>query len=89
VSALPDGERPTSRWRLENYGDTLRAADRSPATTRAYLSDAKAFVAWAQERDRTDPSFITKKDLRDYLVHMTNRGDERSSVLRRRASLRS
>ena len=28
----------------ENYSDTLRAADRSPATTRAYLSDAKAFV---------------------------------------------
>jgi integrase/recombinase XerC len=89
VSAFPDGERAASRWRLENYSDTLRAADRSPATTRAYLSDATAFVAWAKERDRTDPAFITKKDLRDYLVYMTNRGDERSSVLRRRASLRS
>jgi site-specific recombinase XerD len=89
VSALPDGERATSRWRLENYGDTLRAADRSPATQRAYLSDARAFVSWAKERATNDPASITKQDLRDYLLYMTNRGDERSSVLRRRASLRS
>jgi site-specific recombinase XerD len=89
VSALRDGERATSRWRLENYGDTLRAADRSPATQRAYLSDARAFVSWAKERATNDPVSITKQDLRDYLLYMTNRGDERSSVLRRRASLRS
>jgi integrase/recombinase XerC len=89
VSALPDGERATSRWRLENYGDTLRAADRSPATQRAYLSDARAFVEWAEARSTKDPASISKKDLREYLVYMTNRGDERSSVLRRRASLRS
>ncbi|MGH3731860.1 MAG: tyrosine-type recombinase/integrase [Acidimicrobiales bacterium] len=89
MSALPDGERPTSRWRLETYAETLRAADLSPATQRAYLSDVRAFVTWAQERDRTDPASINKKDLRDYVVLMTNRGDERSSVLRRRASLRS
>ncbi len=89
MSALPDGERATSRWRLENYGDTLRAADLSPATQRAYLSDARGFVSWAEERSTNDPTAITKKDLRDYLVYMTNRGDERSSVLRRRASLRS
>ena len=89
MSALPDGERATSRWHLENYSDTLRAADRSPATQRAYMSDARAFVEWAEERATKDPALITKKDLREYLVHMTNRGDERSSVLRRRASLRS
>ncbi len=89
MSALPDGERATSRWHLENYSDTLRAADRSPATQRAYMSDARAFVEWAEERATKDPALITKKDLREYLVYMTNRGDERSSVLRRRASLRS
>jgi integrase/recombinase XerC len=53
------------------------------------VSDAKAFVAWASERDATGPSEITKKDLRDYLVFMTARGDERTSIIRRRASLRS
>jgi integrase/recombinase XerC len=46
-------------------------------------------VSWAEERPRSGPGSITKKDLRDYLLYMTNRGDERSSVLRRRASLRS
>ena len=83
------GERATSGWRLESYADTLRAADRAAATQRAYVSDAKAFVAWASERDATGPSEITKKDLRDYLVYMTARGDERTSIIRRRASLRS
>ena len=53
------------------------------------MSDATAFVSWAEARSTKDPASITKKDLREYLVYMTNRGDERSSVLRRRASLRS
>lgn len=76
-------------WRLEGYEDTLRAADRSPATQRAYVADAKAFVRWAGERGTITPSEVTKKDLRDYLVFMTTRGDERTSIIRRRASLRS
>jgi site-specific recombinase XerD len=89
VSAVAKGERATSSWRLTNYADTLRAADRSTATQRAYVSDADAFVHWASERGSTSPTDITKKDLRDYLVFMTNRGDERTSIIRRRASLRS
>lgn len=89
MSDEANGERAPSRWRLKGYADTLRAADRSPATQRAYVGDATAFVAWARERDRTDPIAVTKQDLRDYLIFMTNRGDERSSILRRRASLRS
>ncbi len=76
-------------WRLKGYGDTLRAADRSPATQRAYSSDARAFVDWAGERGATSPGDVTKKDLRDYLLFMTTRGDERTSIIRRRASLRS
>jgi integrase/recombinase XerC len=76
-------------WRLESFGDTLRAADRSAATQRAYLADADAFARWASERGATTPRDVTKKDLRDYLVFMTTRGDERTSIIRRRASLRS
>ena len=82
-------ERTARRWRLDGYAETLQALDRSPATTRSYLSDLRAFVAWADERDRRDPTNVSTRDLRDYMVFMTNRGDERSSVLRRRASLRS
>jgi integrase/recombinase XerC len=89
VSAVHKDERATSRWHLEGYADTLRAADRAEATQRAYVSDATAFVSWASGRATKDPAEITKKDLRDYLVFMTARGDERTSILRRRASLRS
>jgi integrase/recombinase XerC len=89
VSVQRNDGRATTKWRISGYADTLRAADRSVATQRAYLSDAEAFVAWARERGASGPGKITQRDLRDYLVFMTNRGDERSSVLRRRASLRS
>jgi len=89
VSAVEKSERATSAWYLANYADTLRAADRSVATQRAYNSDARAYVRWSMERGTLSPIEVTKKDLREYLVFMTNRGDERTSISRRRASLRS
>jgi integrase/recombinase XerC len=89
VSAVEKTERATAPWHLENYADTLRAADRSAATQRAYNADALAYVRWSLERGTLAPSAVTKKELREYLVFMTNRGDERSSISRRRASLRS
>lgn len=79
----------TPPWRLESYADSLRAADRAPSTQRAYVADARAFVHWASERGSSDPGALSKRDLREYLVFMTNRGDERTSIIRRRASLRS
>ncbi len=88
MSAVTVSERTARRWRIDGYAETLQALDRSPATTRSYLSDLRAFVTWADGRDRLDPASVTKRDLRDYMVYMTSRGDERSSVLRRRASLR-
>jgi integrase/recombinase XerC len=89
VSARANGEAASERWRLDGYGETLRAQDRSAATTRAYLGDAAAFIDWSEARGVSGPEAVTKQDLRDYLLFMTTRGDERSSVLRRRASLRS
>ncbi|MGA7836184.1 MAG: tyrosine-type recombinase/integrase [Acidimicrobiales bacterium] len=88
MSALDEGERAAPRWRLSDYAQTLRAADRANATQRAYVSDTELFVRWASERGLDGPARVTKKDLRDYLVHMTNRGDARTSIIRRRASLR-
>jgi integrase/recombinase XerC len=76
-------------WHVEGYARTLRAADRSPATQRAYLGDLHQFIAWAEERRWTEPTAITKLVLREYLAFMTLRGDERASIARRRASLRS
>jgi integrase/recombinase XerC len=76
-------------WNLEGFYTTLRAADRSPSTIRAYRSDTEQFVAWAHERDCDNPKKVTKRLLREYLAHMTERGDQRTSIMRRRASLRS
>ncbi len=70
------------------FANTLRALDLADATQRAYLADAKAFVTWAREHGVAAPEEIAKQELRDYLVFMTTRGDERTSILRRRASLR-
>ncbi|MHB2028472.1 MAG: tyrosine-type recombinase/integrase [Acidimicrobiales bacterium] len=76
-------------WHLDEYAGTLRAANRSLATQRAYSGDVSAFAWWANERGLAGPYDVTKKGLRDYLVFMTTRGDKRTSILRRRASLRS
>lgn len=76
-------------WHLHGYQATLRAADRSPATQRAYRSDVEQFVAWAQDHDLSKPREISKRELREYLAFMTDRGDQRTSIVRRRASLRS
>jgi site-specific recombinase XerD len=88
VSPQRNGGRATGQWHLRDYAITLRATDRAESTQRAYLGDLEAFIEWAVERDLVRPSDVTMRELRDYLAFMTERGDERSSIIRRRASLR-
>lgn len=87
----PESERGGDRelWRLEGFVQTLRAADRSASTQRAYASDVGQFITWARGEHVLAPTDVTKRDLRAYLTVMTQRGDERTSIARRRASLRS
>jgi integrase/recombinase XerC len=68
---------------------TLRAADRSLATLRAYTGDVDQFIDWARHDGVASPREVTTRLLRGYLAFMTQRGDERTSIIRRRASLRS
>ena len=75
-------------WRREDFATSLRALDRSPATLRAYRGDVERFIAWAGTRAVLSPREVTRRTLRDYLAAMTLEGDERSSISRRRASLR-
>ena len=88
MSQKRNGARATTQWHLRDYGVTLRATDRAEATQRAYRGDIDAFIAWAEERDVHRPIDVTMRVLRDYLAFMTERGDERTSIIRRRASLR-
>ncbi len=59
------------------------------STQRAYLSDLGAFIRWANDRGVPVPQGVDLDVLRDYLAFMTVRGDQRTSIGRRRASLRS
>lgn len=78
----------TDEWHVKRFTTTLRAADRSPSTLRAYVNDVAQFAGWAGEHDWPSPSTISKRELRQYLSLMTERGDARASIVRRRASLR-
>ena len=75
-------------WARSRFIETLRAQRRAAATVRAYGGDVDDFVTWAHERDCASPSDVTRRTLREYLAMMVARGDERSSMARRRASLR-
>ena len=75
-------------WRRDGFIDTLRAQRRAAATVRAYGGDIDDFVTWVEERGVVAPGDVTRRTLREYLAMMVSRGDERSSMARRRASLR-
>ena len=89
MSVEPEHPRVNESWHVEGYAQTLRAADRSPATQRAYVGDLHQFIAWCDQRDTAAPQSVSKRVLREYLAFMTARGDGRASIARRRASLRS
>lgn len=76
-------------WGLDDFAASLRALDRSPATLRAYRGDVERFAHWAREHAVTAPGQVSQRTLRQYLASMNLDGDERSSISRRRASLRT
>jgi site-specific recombinase XerD len=75
-------------WQREDFATSLRALDRAVTTQRAYNADMNDFVDWAATQGVTSPPDVSRRVLRAYLAMMHTRGDERSSVARRRASLR-
>lgn len=78
----------SSQWAREEYETHLRSANRSPETLRAYMADLDSFIAWASERGPSDPATVTRRDARDFVAFLVRRGDERTSVARRTATLR-
>ncbi|MEI6710448.1 MAG: tyrosine recombinase XerC [Actinomycetota bacterium] len=86
MSDLPSRPAP---WKLDDYAEALFASNRSPATRRAYVSDALAFIDFAIERGTKAPAKVDLTLVRTYLAFMTERGDQRSSISRRRAALRA
>ena len=89
MSPNEEGGGVTDQWLLDGYCTTLRATDLAGATRAAYRSDVALFIEWARGRGLLAPDAISMRVLRDYLAFMTERGDQRTSIIRRRASLRS
>lgn len=89
MSSTFNQARAADPWHREGFLATLRAANRSRETLRAYVGDLEQFIAWASDADCATPAEVTTRTLRQYLVFMTARGDERTSIVRRRATLRS
>jgi len=89
MSAKGEKDLGTAAWRVADFQQSLVAADRSPATVRAYVGDIGQFLKWCEENAIEGPDQVTKRHLRAYLVSMTERGDERTSLSRRRASLKT
>ena len=75
-------------WHLREFSATLRALERSPDTMRAYRGDIARFARWAAAHGVDGPDEVTRLTLREYLASMNANGDERTSISRRRASLR-
>ncbi len=89
MSSARDGGGAAESWHLAGYLQTLRASSRAAATQRAYTGDLTAFIEWARGRSVVDPGGVDLGILREYLAFMTARGDARTSIGRRRASLRA
>jgi site-specific recombinase XerD len=89
VTEVAGDREGVAQWCLEDFVVSLRALDRSPATVRAYRSDVARFVAWATQRAIELPRQVTRRTLREYLTSMNLSSDERTTISRRRASLRS
>ena len=89
MSEQESGGSRLASWEVEGFIAMLRAADRSPATVRGYGGDVSRFIDWAITNGLTAPDAVSARDLRSYLVWLSERGDARTSIWRRRASLRA
>lgn len=76
-------------WRVDEYADSLRARRRSSATVRAYCADLAHVASWLAERGVHRPDEVTLAQLRAYVAERTAHGEARSSIARRRATLRN
>jgi integrase/recombinase XerC len=73
-------------WDLDGFDRHL--AGRAQATRRAYRADLEGAVEWLGRLGVTDPSAVTRVQLRRYLSSLQTRGQARTTIARHAASLR-
>ena len=75
------------RWDVEGFVASLTGS--SPHTRKAYESDLRQFVAWAERGGAAGPETVDHLVLRRYLAYLTTRGMARPTIARKAAALRS
>ena len=77
----------TRPWDVEGFVASLTGS--SPHTRKAYESDLRQFVAWAERGGASGPETVDHLTLRRYLAYLTTRGMARPTIARKAAALRA
>jgi site-specific recombinase XerD len=77
----------TVTWDVEGFVASLTGS--SPHTRKAYESDLRQFVAWAERGGAAGPEAVDHLVLRRYLAYLTTRGMARPTIARKAAALRA
>lgn len=77
----------TVTWDVEGFVASLTGS--SPHTRKAYESDLRQFVTWAERGGAAGPEAVDHLVLRRYLAYLTTRGMARPTIARKAAALRS
>ena len=74
-------------WDVEAFIGSLTGS--SPHTRKAYESDLRQFVTWADRGGAAGPEAVDHLVLRRYLAYLTTRGMARPTIARKAAALRA
>ncbi|HEV7864703.1 MAG TPA: tyrosine recombinase [Acidimicrobiia bacterium] len=74
-------------WDVDGFIASLTGS--SPHTRKAYESDLRQFVAWAERGGAAEPQAVDHLVLRRYLAYLTTRGMARPTIARKAAALRA
>lgn len=74
-------------WDIDAFIASLTGS--SPHTRKAYESDLRQFVAWAERGGAAGPEAVDHLVLRRYLAYLTTRGMARPTIARKAAALRA
>jgi site-specific recombinase XerD len=77
----------TPLWDVEGFIASLTGS--SPHTRKAYDSDLRQFVAWAERGGAAGPQAVDHLVLRRYLAYLTTREMARPTIARKAAALRA
>src|SRR5919199_383018 len=77
----------TATWDVEGFIASLTGS--SPHTRKAYESDLRQFVTWAERGGAAAPGSVDHLVLRRYLAYLTTRGMARPTIARKAAALRA